>query len=66
MKKLDQLVNIVTGNIFNENIAWSGGLDPKLTMPFVIHQDTPTNQKPIRMSLVFYSFDSKHWEDQKY
>ena len=43
MKKLGQLVNIVTGNIFKENIAWSGGLDPKLTMPFVIHQDTPTS-----------------------
>ena len=51
------------GNIF-KNFARFGGLDPK-SRPFLLHLSATINEKPIMMSLWFFSLLKIHIETIK-
>ena len=53
--KFRQLVNIANNNVFRNQIAWFGGLDPK-SRPFLIQQSIAISLKPIMTSLCFLLF----------
>ena len=50
--KFRQLVNIANNNVFRNQIAWFGGLDPKSRL-FLIQQSIASSLKPIMTSLCF-------------